>query len=151
MQTLERLFTSVLSALGLDPSWLVYAAPVSVAAMVATAAATPWLVARIPEDYFVRPRRPHTGHWILRSIGLVVKNVTGAALAAAGVAMLVLPGPGVLTILGGLALLNLPGKRTLECWLVSRRGVREFIAVLRARAGRPPLQLPPRFTGGRAD
>jgi hypothetical protein len=146
MHTLERLIASVLSALGLDPAWLVYAAPVSVLVMVLTAVLTPWLVARIPEDYFVRAHeRDHTGHWVIRAVMLVIKNVLGALLVGAGAAMLVLPGPGILTLLGGVALVNLPGKRRIECWMVSRPGVRDLIALLRARAGRPPLRLPARY------
>lgn len=149
MQTIEKLIGAVLGALGIDPAWLAYAAPVSVLAMVLTALITPWLVARIPEDYFVRPRRrDHTGHWVVRTVVVIAKNALGLVLVAAGTAMLVLPGPGVLTVLGGLALLDVPGKRAVECWMVSRPGARNLIAVLRARAGRPPLQLPARFQRG---
>lgn len=146
MQTIEKLISAVLAALGIDPAWLAYAAPVSVLVMVATFLVTPWLVARIPEDYFVRPRRrDHSGHWVVRTLVVIAKNALGLVLVAAGTAMLVLPGPGILTVLGGLALLDVPGKRAAECWMVSRPGARDLIAVLRARAGRPPLRLPARF------
>ena len=149
MQTIETLITTVLGALGVDPAWLIYAAPVSVLAMVLTAMATPWLVARIPEDYFVRPaRHDRSGHWVVRTVLLLAKNAVGLILVGAGAAMLILPGPGFLTMLGGLALLNLPGKRAIECWLVSRPGVSDLIAVLRRRAGQPPLRLPARFQRG---
>jgi len=72
----------------------------------------------------------------------VVKNVVGWLLVGAGVAMLVLPGQGILTLLVGLTLVNFPGKRDLELWLVRRVPVRRALDWIRRRAGRPPLQLP---------
>lgn len=136
--------SALLAWLGIHPRFLAYAAPISVLVMVATLLVTPWLVARIPEDYFVRRRHVglHTPHLAIR----VLKNLLGVVLMLAGIAMLALPGPGIITMLGALALLEIPGKRALERWLVSRPGVRTVIARLRKRAGRPPLQMPPRRT-----
>jgi len=51
------------------------------------------------------------------------------------------PGQGILTILIGVMLLNFPGKRRLERWLVSRPRVLPVINGLRARFGKPPLLL----------
>ena len=56
--------------------------------------------------------------------------------------MLVLPGQGVLTILIGLTLLDFPGKRRLEIWIIQRRSIRLGIDRVRKRAGRPSLILP---------
>jgi hypothetical protein len=47
----------------------------------------------------------------------------------------------MLTILIGVMLLNFPGKRRLERWLVSRPRVLPVINRLRARFGKPPLLL----------
>jgi hypothetical protein len=55
--------------------------------------------------------------------------------------MLVLPGQGVLTILAGITLLNYPGKRRLELWLVRRPAIHRAIDWIRRRAGRAPLEL----------
>jgi hypothetical protein len=51
------------------------------------------------------------------------------------------PGQGLLTILIGVMLLDFPGKRRLERWLLRRRGVLAAINKVRARYGRPPLVL----------
>jgi hypothetical protein len=59
----------------------------------------------------------------------------------AGVAMLVLPGQGLLTLLMGFLLVDFPGKYRLERWLFARPIVRRPINWLRHRAGRVPLQL----------
>ena len=64
------------------------------------------------------------------------------AIMAEGLAMLVLPGQGVITILVGITLLNFPGKRRLELRIVRQRPVLLAINWIRARANRPPLVLP---------
>jgi hypothetical protein len=58
-----------------------------------------------------------------------------------GVAMLVLPGQGVLTIITGLLLLDFPGKYRFERWLVRRGPVLRGVNWLRDRAGRQALRL----------
>jgi hypothetical protein len=109
--------------------------------------AVPWLIVRIPADYFVH-RRHLVDRWLpqhplLRIAVLALKNLCGAVLVLAGVAMLVLPGQGILTILVGLMCLDFPGKFALELWLVRRRPVVGAINWMRAKVHRPPLQIPP--------
>ena len=145
IDAVRDLVTRLLALVGIDPRWLVWATPISLLTLVATIVLLPVLVARLPQDYFYRerrPPRPHTGHWLLRYALLIVKNLLGVVLLAAGLAMIVLPGPGVVTVLASFALLNLPGKYHLERWLVSRPQVRAAITLMRERAGRPPLHLP---------
>lgn len=145
IDTIEGLVTRLLAFLGIDPGWLAWATPVSLLTLLATVLLLPLLVARLPQDYFYRehrPPRPHTGHWLLRYSLLIVKNLLGAVLLVVGLAMLVLPGPGIVTVLAAFALLTLPGKYRLERWLVSRPGVRAAISLMREKAGQPPLQLP---------
>ena len=98
--------------------------------------AVPWLVVRIPADYFLRQRhyvdRWRPRHPLLRLAFLALKNLLGVVLVLAGVAMLVLPGQGILTILVGLLFLDFPGKFALE-----RRLARQP-PVLRASTGYAP-------------
>ena len=67
---------------------------------------------------------------------------------AAGMAMLVLPGQGLLTLLMGFLLLDFPGKYRLEKWLFLRRRVREGVNWLRKRAGSEPLRVEDRCPAG---
>ena len=60
-----------------------------------------------------------------------------------GIALLALPGQGLLTILIGLALMNFPGKRALELWLIRLPMVLRAVNWIRKRGGREPLQVPP--------
>jgi hypothetical protein len=108
----------------------------------------PFLVSRMRADHFLHPEPPSDSwrgqHPALRVSALVIKNVLGVVLLAAGIAMLVLPGQGIITILVGLSLLNFPGKRRLELRIVSQRPVLHAINWIRARAAQAPLRLPER-------
>jgi hypothetical protein len=105
--------------------------------------ALPWLVGRLPADYFCRreERRPPSvvRNRRVRLLLRIAKNVTGAVLLLSGIAMLVLPGQGLLTILMGLVLLRFPGKRALLRRVVARPPVLGALNALRRRAGVAPL------------
>jgi hypothetical protein len=121
-------------------AWLVAA---SAFMFVASVVAVPWMLVRIPHDYF-GPGREHRlpfadRHPIVRSVLLTLRNTVGVLLVLVGIAMLMLPGQGVLTILAGLVLLHFPRKHELMRWIVSRRAVLASANWVRHRAGRPPL------------
>jgi len=114
----------------------------SIGSLVVTALLLPVVVLRLPADYFTATRQDLAAERSpLQWAGHVAKNVLGGVFVLAGIAMLVLPGQGLLTILIGLLLVDFPGKRALERRFVRRRGVLEFLNRLRARHGRPPLQV----------
>ncbi|MBX3439437.1 MAG: hypothetical protein KF861_18255 [Planctomycetaceae bacterium] len=115
---------------------------------VGTLLVVPILLARIPEDYFLHPPRLQTQGWdarhpLTRVTVRIAKNILGVVIVVAGLAMLILPGQGLLTVLVGGLLLDLPGKRGLEVALLRRPHVYRAVDWLRKRANRPPLQLPP--------
>jgi hypothetical protein len=116
----------------------------SAASVVAAILFGPLLAARIPVDYFAGAVRPHPVrrhpvlHWTLR----VVKTALGVVCIPAGIAMIALPGPGILTILLGVMLLEFPGKFRLERAIVRKPFVLKALNALRRRAGAPPL-IPP--------
>ena len=62
-------------------------------------------------------------------------------LILSGLAMLVLPGQGLLTIAIGLLFLNFPGKYKIEGKIIRMRPIHKSIAWLRRRAQVPPLNL----------
>jgi hypothetical protein len=82
-------------------------------------------------------------HPVLRLAARSGKNVLGAILVVIGTILSLpgVPGQGVLTILVGFMLLDLPGKRRLERRIVGRRRLLRAINRLRKRFGRPPLVL----------
>jgi hypothetical protein len=106
-----------------------------------------FLLVKLPADYFCdsSPREFWIDrHPVIRRTGLVAKNALGALLAALGVILSLpgVPGPGILTILIGVILLDFPGKRRLERWLIGVPTTFRTINRLRRRYGRPPL-VPP--------
>lgn len=118
----------------------------SVVTFIASLFIIPVIVARIPADYFV-DRQRHLSrlrrwHPVVYVALLVLKNLFGGLLVVAGIAMLVLPGQGILTILIGIMLMNFPGKYALERRLVSQSGVFNAINWIRKRAGKQQLIHP---------
>ncbi len=106
----------------------------------------PVFVVRMPADFFTRRERP-PDTWSRRHPAMqialrVVRNIVGAILVVLGVAMLLLPGQGLLTVLVGVGFLEFPGKRRLELWLVRLPGVLKAINWLRDNRGHPPLAMP---------
>ncbi|HEX6995357.1 MAG TPA: PGPGW domain-containing protein [Gammaproteobacteria bacterium] len=123
--------------------WLV---GVSVISLLLGALLAPLMILRIPSDYFLPERRArltrHSRHPALRALILAAKNLIGALLLVAGLAMLFLPGQGLLTLLAGLIVMNYPGKYRFERWLVRRPYVLSAMNWLRVRRGRRPLVAP---------
>jgi len=125
---------------------LLWASGLSLAGLVATVMGVPWVVVRLPHDYFNQSHRAvwrYRGDepWYALLLG-GIKNLVGALLVLLGVVMLVTPGQGLLTLLVGLLLMNFPGKYRLERWLVGRRGVLAALNWLRARGGHQPFDPP---------
>jgi len=114
----------------------------SVVTFVVSLIGIPFLLVRLPPHYFDE-RHPRNWmqdhHPVLRLIGLGLKNAVGVLLFLAGVAMVFLPGQGLLTMLIGISLLDFPGKRHLERRLVGQPAVLRTINKLREKFGRPPL------------
>lgn len=127
-------------------SWL---GLVSVVTFVTSLVLLPLIVARMREDHFVRPRRPPARSPFVHVLAFGLRNLLGVLLVLGGIAMLVLPGQGVLMILVGGSLVDFPGKRALERRIVGRPRVLAALNWIRERAHRPPL-LPPGAEDGAA-
>ncbi len=131
---------------------LIWATAGSVVLLLATLAAGAWMLVRIEPDYLRRSTRGPRFEWAsapVRIALIIGKNALGWALILLGVAMLALPGQGLITIAVGLVLVDLPGKRRVIRSILGRESVLTRINTLRRRAGREPLQ-PPHPTGSAA-
>lgn len=108
--------------------------------------AVPWLVARLPEDYFCHrrraPLRRKAAHPLPALALAALKNLIGLLLVLLGLVMFVTPGQGLLTLLVGLMLLNFPGKYRLERWIVTRPKVLPALNWIRRKMGKRPLVDP---------
>lgn len=100
----------------------------------------------LPADYLDRseaaPFLPGRPRWV-RVAGKIGKNVLGAAALGAGALLAVpgVPGPGLLTMLLGATLLDIPGKRRLERRILGSPRVLPAVNRLRATFGRRPLRV----------
>ena len=104
------------------------------------------VMVKIPANYFsshynadFMPGKP----WIVRWSAVILKNLLGVFLIALGLVLSLpgVPGQGLLTILLGLIMIDIPGKRPLEARIIQRPAIRSAIDTLRARFNKPPLIL----------
>lgn len=102
------------------------------------------VMVKIPENYFsshyqqdFMPNSP----WLVRWGVVIIKNIFGAILVLLGIVLSLpgVPGQGILTILLGLIMLDIPGKRPLEAKIIKRPTVLAAANNLRARYNKPPL------------
>ena len=129
---------------GISQGLLVNLALLSLFVFIGSLIAIPIIVVRLPADYFapdVRGVWMKDHHPILRIAGLLVKNLVGLAFLLAGLAMLILPGQGILTILIGLSLLDFPGKQRLQVRIIKQPTLLNAINSLRSKFSKPPLRV----------
>lgn len=104
------------------------------------------VMVKIPANYFSThytqdflPDSP----WLVRWSAVILKNILGVVLILLGIVLSLpgVPGQGILTILLGLIMLDIPGKRPIEAKIIQRPTVLAAVNNLRARYNKPPLEL----------
>jgi multisubunit Na+/H+ antiporter MnhG subunit len=104
------------------------------------------VMVKIPENYFsssyVRDFLPDSP-FLVRWGAVIVKNILGVFLVLLGILLSLpgVPGQGVLTILLGLIMIDIPGKRPIEARIIKRPAVLNAINKLRAKYNKPSLIL----------
>lgn len=104
------------------------------------------VMVKIPENYFSTHYQQDFmpgSSWIVRWGAVIAKNLFGVFLVALGIVLSLpgVPGQGILTILLGLIMLDIPGKRPLEARIIKRPAVLSAINDLRRRYNKPPLVM----------
>ncbi len=131
-----------------NPRGLLWVGALSLATVVGSLIALPLVVVRMHPDYFLSTHPPPDSwrgrHPVVRVLLLTAKNSFGAILVLLGVLLSIplVPGQGVITILLGLSLLDLPGKRALERRIARQPPILAAINWMRRRAGRPAVRIP---------
>lgn len=123
---------------------MLWTVSVFVLVFIASLASITALLLVLPVRYFVDDRRfLHGQPPLVRWTGLALKNLLGLAIVALGIVLSIpgIPGQGALTILVGLVLLDIPGKRRLVRLLARRKWVQRSINGLRAQFGRPAMEF----------
>lgn len=122
--------------------WLTVA---SVIGFMASLIVIPWILIKIPSDYFSHTTRKKQ-QWgryppVIRVVLLIIKNLLGGVFILSGIVMLFIPGQGMLTIIIGIILTDLPGKYRMERWIINHTGILKYINRLRVRAKQSPLEV----------
>ncbi|SFV63991.1 hypothetical protein MNB_SUP05-5-963 [hydrothermal vent metagenome] len=98
---------------------------------------TPWLVGKIPVDYFINQKYDNPQQSLLL---VSLKNILGFILLLLGFIMLFTPGQGIITIIYGLFLMQFPGKRKLEKKIIKNTQLRTALNWLRAKNNKDNLK-----------
>ncbi len=104
------------------------------------------VLVKLPPTYF---KKSHNRKFlanrppIIRGLALIGKNLLGVLLVAVGILLSLpgVPGQGILTMLLGVMLLDIPGRSRLEQWIVSRPKILQMINKLRHRFSKPAMVL----------
>lgn len=133
----------LLNSLGFSTDIIIFVTVLSALTFLSSLIFLPWLILAIPEDYFVekkhQPLNEKPRSTALRLIVLPIKNLLGIILFIMGLAMLLLPGQGILTILAGLILMDFPGKFLLLRNLARRKRVLKSLNWVRRKGKKAPF------------
>ena len=124
---------------------LLWVSTFSGVALLAVVIVIPWLIVKMPEDYFSNPQRYN---WLGRKPATIripiriLKNVLAVALVILGAIMFLTPASGLFPILLGVALADVPGKSKLQRWILGKKTIRKSMNWLRRKFHRRPVQVP---------
>ncbi len=143
---IESFIHNLTSFLPFKAEWLGYLAMTSLVTFVLSLILIPWIITRLPLDYFIDEKRHkssiHKQHPLVYISLILIKNLLGGILLVAGIIMLVLPGQGILTILVGLGLLDFPAKFRLMRALAKKPSVFKSMNWIRKKANVEALIRP---------
>ena len=111
----------------------------------AAMALVPWMIIRLPSDYFLKEEREKylfkDSSPLVKSVFILLKNIVGGILVLAGIAMLFLPGQGKLTIIAGIFLMDFPYKYKFEKWIIRQPAIFKVLNKIRKKADKAPFSL----------
>jgi hypothetical protein len=126
-------------------SLLTWLAGLSLATFLLSLFLIPFIVNRLSPNCFVLLNQTQVSKTPLTATALcflVLRNLFGIFLLLAGIAMLFLPGQGILAMLLGILLLSFPGKHRLIIYLINFPGVRQGLDWLRKKGGKQSFAWP---------
>lgn len=135
MALLESLYQSLLP-------WLPLLTISGLVMAIASAVALPWILIRLPEDYFVATQQHKPDRSPLGWLVWLLRNSLAIVLFIVGLLMLVLPGQGLLMILIAIGASTLHHKYTLERVIIRRKTVFDAVNWVRGRFNRRPMIHP---------
>ncbi len=111
---------------------------ISVASLVGSILFCTLAIAYLPFDYFLfKERESRIKQPVLRVVLKCLKNLLAILLIIVGIIMFLTPGQGVLTVLIGIIISDIPGKRRLEHRIIRSGTVLSAANFIRSRFKRP--------------
>lgn len=104
------------------------------------------VIVKIPANYFSSHYKQDflpNSSWAVRWGAVILKNILGVLLIILGLLLSLpgVPGQGLLTILLGLIMIDIPGKRPIEAKIIKRPTILAAANQLRAKYNKEPLML----------
>ena len=117
-------------------------AVISVASFISSILFCTLAIAYLPSDYFLPKKQTcRIKQPVLRMLLKVLKNLFAGVLIVVGFIQIPLPGQGVLTMLIGIVISDIPGKRRLERRIIRLPAILSAANNIRSRFKRPLLVL----------
>ncbi len=138
---MQEQLSRLLALSGIDlPLLLATLSALSLLTLLISLLALPWLVSKLPVDFFrtYAAPKPETVAARLRHY---CRNFAATLLLIAGIAMLVMPGQGLLCIFLALALGDLPGKHRMMQALIAMPALENLLNWIREKRGKPPFEF----------
>ena len=104
----------------------------------------PWMICRIPTDYFLDSylKKKRQQSLFVRGAKVFVQNILGAGFFLLGFVLLFIPGQGILTMFLGVILMDFPGKKKMVRRFVGIEKVRISLNWIREKKQVEPLLFP---------
>lgn len=100
----------------------------------------PLIIARLPRDYFKNPQdvvaKQYTPASIAKVIFFFLRNIIGFLLLTAGIAMLFLPGQGIITMIVGIGVMSFPYKQYLLYRITRPASIQTTMNWIRKKTGK---------------
>lgn len=127
------------------PLYLELIGLVSILTFIGSLVAIPWIISLLPANYFIRHRqvvaKRHELHPVIARITFVSRNIVGFGFFLAGVAMLVLPGQGIIAMVIGISFMDFPKKQQLVDRMVRHPRVVKLLNWVRQKVKKPPFEF----------
>ena len=120
--------------------FLQWLAMISVITSMVSLLVIPWLISKLPSDFFAKMRADHkignNNSALYDLILILLRNIFGVAFLIGGILMLFMPGQGILTIFLGISIMVFPGKRRLVNLLIEQKSVQHSLNWIRRTTGK---------------
>ncbi len=137
----------LLARIGIDGQNLAVGVVFALVSFFGTIALTGAVLVRLPPDFLTNesPKRPDRANLRARA-ALLVRHLLGVLLILLGLVLMLpgVPGQGLLTVIAGLFISELPGTNRLLRRMLRGPRARSAVNKLRARYKHPPLDEPPK-------